>query len=243
MPESPSESSSPPPGIRYASAGAEHRISAGSWLRMGLGIGMAIAGVLLFGRYAGDALPQQPLPVVAQIHGDLEVTERSGQAVKLSSLRGKVTVMACLYTVCPHGCAAVVQEMQKLNAAHRTRPDFHLVSLAVAPERDTTDFLKAYAEGVGVKPQDPWWFVTGGQQAIWDFMSHELQLQAPAPIPQEKRINPLDLYEHDLRLVLIDRQGRVRGYYAVFHPEPEIATLMTEKLERDVQRLLDHPAE
>ncbi|MCX6850841.1 MAG: SCO family protein [Verrucomicrobia bacterium] len=241
MPDSPSES--PSPGIRYTSAGDDLRVSTGSWVRMVLGIGMAIAGVLVLGHYARQALPQAPLPVVTQIKSDLEATERSGQTVKLSALRGKVTVMACLYTVCPHGCAAVVAQMQKLNAAYRTRPDFHLVSLAVAPERDTSGFLKAYAEGVGARPEDPWWFVTGEQQRIWDYMTHDLQLQAPAAIPEEKRINPLDLYEHDLRMVLIDRQGRVRGYYAVFHPQAEIATIMTEKLSRDVQRLLDNPAE
>jgi hypothetical protein len=66
-------------------------------------------------------------------------------------------------------------------------------------------------------------------------------MQAPKPIPESERINPLDFYEHDLRLVLVDRQGRVRGYYSVFHPQPEIAQIMTEKLGRDVQRLLDHP--
>ena len=241
MPDSPPES--PSPGIRYTSAGDDLRVSTGSWVRMVLGIGMAIAGVLVLGHYARQALPQAPLPIVTQIHGDLEATERSGQTVKLSALRGKVTVMACLYTVCPHGCAAVVAQMQKLNTAYRTRPDFHLVSLAVAPERDTSGFLKAYAEGVGARPEDPWWFVTGEQQRIWDYMTYDLQLQHPLPIPEEKRINPLDLYEHDLRMVLIDRQGRVRGYYAVFHPQAEIATLMTEKLSRDVQRLLDNPAE
>lgn len=241
MPDSPPES--PSPGIRYTSAGDDLRVSTGSWVRMVLGIGMAIAGVLVLGHYARQALPQAPLPVVTQIKGDLEATERSGQTVKLSALRGKVTVMACLYTVCPHGCAAVVAQMQKLNTAYRTRPDFHLVSLAVAPERDTSGFLKAYAEGVGARPEDPWWFVTGEQQRIWDYMTYDLQLQHPLPIPEEKRINPLDLYEHDLRMVLIDRQGRVRGYYAVFHPQAEIATLMTEKLSRDVQRLLDNPNE
>lgn len=230
-----------PSGIRYSSASAEHQISTGAWLRIVFGIGLSLAGVLLFGRYLNQTLPQPPLPVIAHIQGDLEVTERSGQSVKLSSLRGKVTVMACLYTVCPHGCAAVVAQMQKLNAAHHARPDFHQVSLAVAPKRDTAGFLKAYAEGVGAKPEDPWWFVTGNQQSIWDYMTHELQLQAPAPIPEEKRLNPLDLYEHDLRLVLIDRQGRVRGYYSVFHPQSEIALLMTEHLSRDVRRLLDHP--
>lgn len=232
---------SKPPSIRYTSAGADHRVSTGTWVRITLCIGLAIAGSLFFGRVVNQTLPQKPLPVVAQIEGDLEVTERGGQMVKLSALRGKVTVMACLYTVCPHGCAAVVAQMQKLNAAHRTRSDFHLVSLAVAPERDTPGFLKAYAEGVGAKPEDPWWFITGEQQKIWDYMTHELQLQAPQPIPEEKRVNPLDFYEHDLRLVLIDRQGRVRGFYSVFHSQPEIAELMTEQLGRDVQRLLDHP--
>lgn len=239
MSDFPSDSNTP--SIRYTSAGADHRVSTGTWARIVLGIGLAIAGSLFFGRVVNQALPPKPLPAVAQIKGDLEVIERGGQAVKLSALRGKVTVMACLYTVCPHGCAAVVVQMQKLNAEHRTRSDFHLVSLAVAPERDTPGFLKAYAEGVGVKPGDPWWFVSGEQQKIWDYMTYELQLQAPQPIPEEKRVNPLDLYEHDLRLVLIDRQGRVRGYYSVFHPQPEIAELMTEQLSRDVQRLLDHP--
>jgi cytochrome oxidase Cu insertion factor (SCO1/SenC/PrrC family) len=241
MPDSPPESSRP--SIRYTSAGADLRVSTGSWVRMGLGIGMAIAGVLVLGHYARQALPHTPLPVVTQIKGDLEATERSGQTVKLSALRGKVTVMACLYTVCPHGCAAVVAQMQRLNAAYRTRSDFHQVSLAVAPERDTSGFLKAYAEGVGARPEDPWWFITGEQQRIWDYLTYELQLQAPAAIPEEKRLNPLDLYEHDLRMVLIDRRGRVRGYYAVFHPQAEIATLMTEKLVRDVKRLIDNPAE
>ena len=239
MSDFPSDSNTP--SIRYASAGADHRVSTGTWVRIVLGIGLAIAGSLFFGRVQQERLAQGQADSVALIKGDLEVIERGGQAVKLSALRGKVTIMACLYTVCPHGCAAVVVQMQKLNAEHRTRSDFHLVSLAVAPERDTPGFLKAYAEGVGVKPGDPWWFVSGEQQKIWDYMTYELQLQAPQPIPEEKRVNPLDFYEHDLRLVLIDRQGRVRGYYSVFHPQPEIAELMTEQLSRDVQRLLDHP--
>ena len=234
-------SDSPPTSVRYVPSSSAPHSSAGSWLRIGLGIGLSLTGVIVLGSYLNQSLPQVPLPVVAQTMGSLEVTERSGQPVKLAALKGKVTVMACLYTVCPHGCAAVVQQMQKLNATHRGRPDFHQVSLAVAPDRDSASFLKAYAEGVGVKADDPWWFVTGDQQRVWDYMTKELLLETPKPIPEEKRLNPLDFYEHDLRLVLLDRQGRVRGYYSVFHPQPEIATLMCDKLARDVQRLLDDP--
>ena len=210
-----------------------------SFGRILLIIAVALIGVLFLGRQMMRSLPQAPLPVIAQTTGALQVTERDGRTVKLADLRGKVTVMACLYTVCPHGCAAIVEQMRQLNETHRERADFHQVSLSVAPERDTTSFLKAYADGIGVKTNDPWWFVTGDQSQIWDFLTNELKMEPPKPIPEEKRLNPLDFYEHDLRIVLLDQQGRVRGFYSVFHPQPEVTELMCEKLKRDVWRLLD----
>jgi hypothetical protein len=42
--------------------------------------------------------------------------------------------------------------------------------------------------------------------------------------------------------VLIDKLGQVRGYYAVFHPQAEIAKLMADKLQRHVTQLLDEPS-
>jgi cytochrome oxidase Cu insertion factor (SCO1/SenC/PrrC family) len=133
--------------------------------------------------------------------------------------------------------------MRKLNEAHRGHPDFQQLSLALAPERDNASFLKSYAEGIGVKPGDPWWFLTGPQQGVWDYLTQAQKLDPPRPIPEEKRLNPLDFYEHDLRIVVLDRQGRVRGYYSVFHPQPEIAETMSQKLARDVERLLENPAD
>lgn len=212
------------------------------WPKM---VGIICACLLLitaYGRFLDRALPKAKLPVLAPPFEDIVLTERSGRAVHLGDLRGKVTVLACIYTVCPHGCAAVVGEMQKLHREFGTRSDFHLVSLAVAPERDTASFLSSYAEGLGVKAGDPWWFVTGDQKLTWSFMTDSLKLDAPKPIPEDERVNPLDFYSHDLRIVLVDRQGRVRGYYAVFHPQPEIAALMAERLHRDVRALLDEPA-
>lgn len=182
-----------------------------------------------------------PLPVIGTIKGDLEAVERGGQTVHFSELRGKVIVCAYLYTVCPHGCAAVTAQMQRLNQMFGSRPDFHLVSVAIQPDQDTPALLRSYAEAVGAKADSPWWFISGEQHRLWDFMTHELGMEPPRPIPVEKRFTPGDLYEHDLRIVLIDRQGRVRRYYAVFHPQPEIAAVICEQLPRDVARVLQNP--
>lgn len=206
-----------------------------------------LVGCLVFGVIVGanalfeNTRPSTPLPIIATVKGDLIATERSGRTVKFSDLKGKVVVCAYLYTVCPHGCAAITAQMQRLLKQFGEHADFHLLSVAIHPDRDTPALLTSYAEAVGAKADSPWWFVTGEQKPLWDFMTQELHLEPAKPIPEDERMNPLDHYEHDLRIVLIDRQGRVRRYYAVFHPQPEIAALMCERLPQDVQRLLDHP--
>lgn len=172
---------------------------------------------------------------------DLEATERDGSIVRLSALRGKVFTCAYIYTVCPHGCAAVMGQMMKLHHRFGSQDDFHQVSITVAPERDTASFMASYAQGLALEHPDRWWFLTGEQARLSSFMEQGLKMSPSKPIPPEERLNPLDLYMHDLRIVLIDRKGQVRGYYEVFHPHPEIASLMCERLQRDTETLLKHP--
>ncbi len=208
------------------------------WLLMGGFIMIIVALSWAYSRFLQQALPKAELPVFATVKEDLQATERSGQTVHFSDLKGKVVVAAYLYTQCPHGCAAVTAQLQKLNEEFATHPGIQLLSVAIQPERDNVALLKAYAEAVGARDNSPWWFVTGERQKLWDFMTEQLGMTAAKPIPEEERITPDDLYEHDLRIALIDGQGRVRGYYAVFHPQPEVAKLMAERLHEHVHQLL-----
>ncbi len=198
----------------------------------------SVAAAIIYNMTLQRTVLKRDIPVRSTISGDLTAIERTGRVVRLSELRGKVVVCAYVYTVCPHGCAAVIGEMQKLFKLYGQRHDFHLVSIAVLPEHDTPEFLSAYADGLGLKPTDPWWFLTGNRQEIWDYMDHQLLLTPAQPIPPEERLNPLDTFEHDLRIVLIDPASRVRGYYSVFHPQAEVAELMQENLETDLVTLL-----
>lgn len=215
------------------------------WLIIGaICISVITAAVFYNGMLSRRFHPAENTPnVYHTITGDLEATERSGKTVRMSDLKGKVYVCAYVYTVCPHGCAAVIGEMMKLKKKFGDRPDFQLVSLAVLPKQDTPEFFRSYADGLQLKPTDPWWFLSGDQQKIWNFMTNDLNFAPAIEIPEEERINPLDLYQHDLRIALVDRSGRVRGYYTVFHPQPEIASLMCEKLQIDVGLVLDEVSE
>jgi cytochrome oxidase Cu insertion factor (SCO1/SenC/PrrC family) len=200
-----------------------------------------IIAAVFFDRYLSRAFhpAKRQVGVYSKIQNDLQATERDGRPAQLSELRGKVFVCAYLYTICPHGCAAVMGEMNQLFKNYGHRNDFHLVSLTVVPEHDTPAYLTSYAEGMGLNHDAPWWFLTGERGKIWNFMTDELKLEPSVPIPEDERLNPLDLYQHDLRIVLVDRSGQVRGYYSVLHPQPEIASLMKENLQRDVRTVLN----
>ena len=211
------------------------------WIFIATACVVAVAGSLSLDRLLEAAVPHRAPPVYTTIASDLEGTERSGRQVRVSDLKGKVMACAYLYTVCPHGCAAVVQQMQKLHTDFGGRLDFHQLSIAVAPDRDTPAMLSSFAEALGVKSEDHWWFITGPRQPLVSFVTSELKLKPCHFIPPEERLNPADAFEHDLRIVLIDRKGQVRGYYDVFHPQPEIAELMCQRLHADTRLLLDHP--
>lgn len=211
------------------------------WLLTGGVLLLIISLSLASGRLMENMLPKPELPVLATVRGDLEASERGGRTVHFSELRGKVVAAAYLYTQCPHGCAAVTAQFQRLNREFSKHGGLHLLSVAIQPERDNVELLKAYAEAVGATADSPWWFITGERRKLWDFMTQQLGMAEARPIPEDERITPDDEYEHDLRIVLMDRQGRVRGYYAVFHPQPEIASLMCERLREHVRQLLDQP--
>lgn len=182
-----------------------------------------------------------PIAKYHLIEGDLTVTERSGKEVSLSELNGKVRVIANIYTICPHGCAAVIGEMMKLEKKFRDRSDFAQVSISVVPERDTIETLDAFSKAIGLNGSSAWWFLTGEQKKLWAYMTDVLKLDRAVPIPEDERLHPMDIYSHDLRVVLVDRKGYIRGYYSVFHPELEVARVMSETLQSDAERLINDP--
>ena len=138
------------------------------------------------------------------------------------------------------GCAEVFGVMRKLNEKFGTNPDFHLASIAVVPDLDPPDYLKIFAQSQGVADSSPWTFMSGHvRQQGWDFMHQELKLEPTREIPELDRRSPCDICEHDLRIVLIDRQSQIRGYYQVSVPDKETRELMQEKILNDVQRLLE----
>jgi len=177
----------------------------------GLALIMAmISGAFLSEKFAlGWFSRSKPMPVLGQLP-DFVLTNQTGQTVSLADLRGQVWVAAVIFTRCPGPCAKMTRHFAELQAALPANEPVKLVSLTSDPEYDTPKVLKKYAERFGAD-SNRWWFLTGDKPQIHRLAVNDFKFVVVEKKPEERDI-PDDLFLHSTWFVLVDRQGRVRGW-------------------------------
>jgi uncharacterized membrane protein YozB (DUF420 family)/cytochrome oxidase Cu insertion factor (SCO1/SenC/PrrC family) len=143
--------------------------------------------------------------------GEFSLTERSGRTVRSADLRGKVWIASFVFTRCAGGCPQVTDTMVGLQKDLARYPGVRLVTFTVDPEHDKMDELKRYAEGYGADP-NRWLFLTGSEKELYQLLREGFHITAEQNRGAER--TPGNEVKHDTKLVLVDRQGRIRGYYA-----------------------------
>ena len=162
-----------------------------------------------------------------------DLTERRQAPLRLDDLRGKVWVADFMYTSCVEICPLQSAEMARLQTAFADHPDLRLVSISVDPERDTPAVLSAYADKFQADP-DRWLFATGEPQAVARLAQEGFRLSAASYVTGDEGQDYT--FIHSNRFVLVDRQGRIRGYYRSTDPDDLV------RLRRDLTVLLQQVA-
>ena len=150
-----------------------------------------------------------PLPVMFSLP-DFSLTERSGQTVTLATLKGKVWIADFIFTHCAGPCPMMTRQMSTLQAELAGAPNVQLVSFSVDPARDTPARLEEYAQQYRAHPQR-WLFLTGDRQAIYDLSTQGFKLAALVEGDEVASSDHPIL--HSTKFTLVDRDGRIRGYY------------------------------
>ena len=164
---------------------------------------IVVYGVNPFGAAKG---PSTPLPIIHSIP-DFSLVERSGRAVTRDDLLGRVWIANFIFTSCAGPCPALTRRMAELQSALRKHyGDVRLVSFSVDPTYDTPAVLTRYAERFHADP-DAWWFLTTDDEAAM----HRLVREGFLSIVEPGADAGATL--HSTSLILVDRQGRIRGLY------------------------------
>ncbi len=160
--------------------------------------------------------------------GEFELTERSGRTFNSKELLGQIWVVSFFYADCPGACTILNHRIGDLIAGDFAKEPVKFVSISVDPKKDSPHRLVSYAETY-VKPRkiDPerWLFLTQAEGS-------EEMLGA---ICQSRFGLPFARAAHSEKLVLVDQQGTVRGYY-IAGDESEI-----KRLKRKIEELHAHP--
>jgi len=163
-------------------------------------------------------LRQRPAPDLPML-GDLpafSLIAEDGRAFGRDDLLGRVWIADFVFTSCSDACPLLQAKMRKIQ--DRLIPleqggNISLLSISVDPERDTPQKLKQYGETFGARP-GLWRSLTGDQREVERTVVRGFHT-AMAKVPAEGADPHVAAFEimHGERLVLVDRQGRIRGYY------------------------------
>ncbi len=144
------------------------------------------------------------LPVLGEV-GNFRLVAQSGEPFDSSVLRGKIWVADFIFTNCQGPCPRMTTLMRRLQ---ERAPDALLVSFTVDPARDTPPVLTDYARRFQADTRT-WHFLTGEPAEL-----HRLSREV------FKLGNVDGQLDHSTRFVLVDRAGRIRGYYSTQEESP-----------------------
>ena len=144
---------------------------------------------------------------------DIALTNQLGKEVHLNQdLKNKVLVIQFLFTNCNSVCPAITKNMGVLQKAFKKNDTLvQLISITVDPARDSVAALRAYAERFHVN-HDRWWLLTGDKQAIYTYAKEYLELEIG------NGDGGVEDLVHNDKLVVLDEQRVIRGYYKASDP-------------------------
>jgi protein SCO1/2 len=185
--------------------------------------GLAVVFLLAVRSYFLTAAPEldrigavPPFAFVAQ----------DGDTFGSADLRGTVWMAGFMFTRCGGICPVLTAAMESVQDRLEGKEGWALVSFSVDPVHDTSEVLREYGQAHGAD-LTRWRFLTGDKAAIRDLCTKGFYLAVEdAP---ESSIEPV---LHSQRIVLVDGEGIIRGYYDSTVPAD------VDALVADVNRLL-----
>lgn len=173
---------------------------------------------------------------VARNHkiADFAFTNQNGKTITQKDYEGKIYVADFFFTTCPTICPIMTDNMVWLQDKIKDNPKVMLLSHSVTPDVDSVPVLKAYADKKGVI-DSKWNLVTGDKKDIY-YIARKSYLAVKTSTSDE-------LYDmvHTENFILVDSQGRIRGFYNGTNLDNEVEgeKNVTQLLE-DINWLSEH---
>ncbi|PJR04259.1 SCO family protein [Avrilella dinanensis] len=162
---------------------------------------------------------------------DFSFQNQNNKTITQDDYKDVIYVADFFFTTCPTICPIMTDNMAWLQEQIKDMDDVKLLSLSVTPDIDTPEVLRKYADEKGVI-DEKWNLVTGDKKDIY-YLARQSFLAVKTGSPDE-------LYDmvHTENFVLVDKKGRIRGFYdGTLLDENQDDTKNVKQLLEDIQWL------
>ena len=162
-----------------------------------------------FGIYNWYETKMQRLPILIDKDHQIDsfsLITQDNQVFSLSNWDDMIIVTDFFFTHCPSICPKMTQSMSRVQEYYANDKEVFLTSFSVDPERDSVSQLKQYCAQRKINNNN-WSFLTGDKKEIYKLARNSFRIVAT-----DGDGGPED-FIHSEKLVLIDKQKRIRGYY------------------------------
>lgn len=160
---------------------------------------------------------------------EFALADQDGRKVTLKSLDDKIFVVDFFYSHCSGVCNLMKGNVGLLLKEYAKNPMVSFATITVDPSRDTVAVLKKYSRKLNAYAPK-WLFLTGDTSTIYKLARNGFLVNAVQNSPED--------FIYSDKLILIDEQKRIRGYYTggstdeVLRLNDEIKVLIAEELLR-----------
>lgn len=137
---------------------------------------------------------------------DFKFVNQLGDTITKDSMRGKILLVDFFFTTCKTICVDMHRNMKKVQQDFIDEPDVQILSHTVDPEIDSVKQLFQYAVDNNISSKN-WFLLTGDKKDIYKMARNGYFITAT-----QGDGGPTD-FIHDDKIVLIDKEGQIRGYY------------------------------
>lgn len=156
---------------------------------------------------------------------DFSMRNQNGNVVTLTDWKDKIVVVDFFFTHCNSICPKMTRNLKKVQEAYAGNSGLLLNSFSVDPGRDSVGRLKAFATQFGIG--NNWHLLTGNKTDIYRLARNSFSVVATEGDGGDGD------FIHSEKLVLIDKQKHIRGYYSGTS-DSDVQQLIT-----DIQKLKD----
>lgn len=156
--------------------------------------------------------------------GDFSFQNQGNNTITKEDVKGKIYIVEYFFTTCKSICPIMNKQMQRVQHAIKGNSKVKILSFTVDPEIDTVEQLKRYANSHNAV-EGQWHFLTGKKEDLYALARKSFFVLKPAEAANQGDVG--SDFIHTNNFVLVDGQGRIRGYYDGTN-EKEITSLITD---------------